>query len=205
MGTSPLVWMRCIRDMNPAAINAASTGARAAPIKACAFAIGLRADRHTGQCNPSFDRIADDSGLSRRAVIGAVEFLVDSGWLVRIRQRGEGGRQTSNIYVLTMPQNVTVHSARVQEVHSARVQEMHSRSAGGAPSGGAGGAPKGVKVSKGARNAVDALVENLGSDHRLPADSRSLAQLLVAAGLPVDDVMSMSPGERFRRLGELGA
>lgn len=53
-----------------------------------------RTNPHSGQCNPSYARVSEDLGISRRAAIAGVKDLQSAGWL-----RVEANRNTSNNYV----------------------------------------------------------------------------------------------------------
>jgi len=91
----------------------------------------MLADRHNndnGRCDPSHDKLADDCGLSRRAVIDNLSKLEGLG-LVTVINRAREGLKTSNQYRL----NTSIHISNpdVQQMHI-DVQQMHGSSAGDA-------------------------------------------------------------------------
>jgi hypothetical protein len=65
--------------------------------------LGLRLALHrnaeTGQCNPSYQTLADEVGVDRCTAIRAINSLVDAGWIAP--PDSKGGR--SNNFVLTIP------------------------------------------------------------------------------------------------------
>lgn len=83
----PLIWMRLVRDSD------LPTAARVV-----AWAVGLRADQH-GACFPSYERIAQDTGIHRRSAIRHIKQLADTGWLIPIGRCNGHGHQ-SNMYQL---------------------------------------------------------------------------------------------------------
>jgi hypothetical protein len=67
------------------------------------FALGDRADKDTLICWPSKRRLARDTGLSERAVPGALKQLVGAGSVDRAK-RFTAGRRTSDVFELLIPQ-----------------------------------------------------------------------------------------------------
>lgn len=63
-----------------------------------ALTIGLRASLDGG-CYPSYERIALDTGMTRRAAITHVKRLIDEHWLLAVGRCNGRGRQ-SNAYQL---------------------------------------------------------------------------------------------------------
>lgn len=66
------------------------------------------ADRHnkdTNRCDPSIDRICDDTGMSRTAVKNAITELRDKG-LLNVHQRKEGTVCLSNFYSFNLSRGV---------------------------------------------------------------------------------------------------
>ena len=77
------------------------------PAKAVMLVLASRADEKTGECWPSFNRIAAEAGLSRRTVMRHLAVIEKIGELV-ITPRGhmsqtKGGIQKSNLYRITIP------------------------------------------------------------------------------------------------------
>lgn len=60
-------------------------------------ALGWRAD-HLGQCFPSFDKLAEDSKVSRSSVARRLKLLVSLGYLTVRRRTKKDGGLTSNMY-----------------------------------------------------------------------------------------------------------
>ncbi len=83
-----------------------------------------RANHDTGQCNPSYDRLASECGMSVRACKDQIQHLANAG-LIEVQKRFKEGVSLPNQYILAM------QLARVQEM-PARVQEVHGGSAGDA-------------------------------------------------------------------------
>ena len=77
----------------------------------------------SGQCNPSYESLAKDCGMSIRACKDQIAKLADAG-LVTVVKRAKEGVSLPNQYILNI-------NSGVQEVHP-RVQEVHGGSAGGA-------------------------------------------------------------------------
>ena len=89
---TPHAWMRAVRG-----------GSGLPPtVRLVAWAIGMRADR-SGNCWPTYGRIAEDTGLHRVTVIRAMKELADGGW-VHVVARANGHGDQSNSYLLTTPQ-----------------------------------------------------------------------------------------------------
>lgn len=87
----------------------------------------MLADRHnsdTGRCDPSHDRLTEDCGMSRRAVITQIDNLVSLG-LIKVVNRQKDGIKTTNSYILNLHVNI---SHDVQQMHI-DVQQMHTPSA----------------------------------------------------------------------------
>lgn len=59
------------------------------------------------QCWPSFQAIADACEMSRRSVIGHIEWLEVHGFLVRQRRRKDEGMNCSNVFILTIDEGVS--------------------------------------------------------------------------------------------------
>lgn len=86
--TTAYAWMRRIRDREDIP---AST-------KAVAVMLGLRANREN-ECHPTYNRIAQDTGLHRRTVIREIKRLESLGLILVIPNKTPRG-DTANIYVL---------------------------------------------------------------------------------------------------------
>lgn len=56
---------------------------------------------HTGQCNPSHQRLADECSMSRSSLKTHLANLAEAGY-IRIEHRTKGGCSLPNSYVLTM-------------------------------------------------------------------------------------------------------
>ena len=56
-----------------------------------------------GASFPSYNRIAEAAGITRRAAIKAVKVLVEKGWLEVERRRADNEAWQSNVYRLTRP------------------------------------------------------------------------------------------------------
>lgn len=96
-----------------------------------------------GKCWPSFNRLADDTGLCRRSVILSLQTL-SSGGLIDVEERKLDGQNITNIYTVrmnsgeliqshTISQGSAVVAPVVKELHHGVVQEMHHGSAVVAP------------------------------------------------------------------------
>jgi len=96
-----------------------------------------------GKCWPSFNRLADDTGLCRRSVILSLQTL-SSGGLIDVEERKLDGQNITNIYTVrmnsgeliqshTVSQGSAVVAPVVKELHHGVVQEMHHGSAVVAP------------------------------------------------------------------------
>lgn len=72
-------------------------------------ALALRANHETGECWPSHALIAEDTGVSVRTVIRALNELVTIGAVERTHRKGETGDQTSNLYRLPFAVNRRAH------------------------------------------------------------------------------------------------
>ena len=59
-------------------------------------------ERESGRCWPSWQTLAESTGLSRASVAKALAELESSGWVEVTRRSGEGG-QESNVYRVTPP------------------------------------------------------------------------------------------------------
>jgi hypothetical protein len=64
-------------------------------------------NKHSGQCNPSYDTLARGVGLERRSVINAVNALKKRHWLIAMdgeaNEKNSGGRSRTNRYMLVDP------------------------------------------------------------------------------------------------------
>lgn len=67
------------------------------------LALYARADFRTWECFPSYERMAEDSGVSRHTVTKAVAALSECGWVAKTKGRSRQGRQSSNRYHLPHP------------------------------------------------------------------------------------------------------
>lgn len=86
----PLTWMRRLR-------GAGLPG----PVLLTGWAIALRADQH-GCCWPSYQQLAEDTGISRRTAIRNTQALQKAGWLMVVNRLNGHGYQ-ANSYQLTTP------------------------------------------------------------------------------------------------------
>ena len=78
-------------------------------------ALSLRADSKTGQCYPTYERIMDDTDMSRSAIARNIKELIGLGWVTKI-SRGSNKTNRANRY--------QVHE--VPEGHSAASDTKHS-------------------------------------------------------------------------------
>src|SRR6185312_10127715 len=107
----------------------ASTWAWQIPIKAGLKIVLLALADHSddsGIAWPGLKGLAKKCSLSRRSLIGAINELIKQGYLTKVNQFDENGRQQSNVYTLTM------EGGRVQNLHGegaqlarGRVQNLH--------------------------------------------------------------------------------
>ena len=77
-------------------------------------------DHHwaAGRVNPGIGRIAEEVGMSRRAVTSAITWLEDNDWIEAVDVFDEDGRQTSNGYeFLDPPPPCRIFMGGVKEVH----------------------------------------------------------------------------------------
>lgn len=68
-------------------------------------ALALRVDHRTGLCYPTHAQIAEDTGVSTRTVIRALNELIRLGAIERNHRVNEAGDQTSNLYRLPFAVN----------------------------------------------------------------------------------------------------
>jgi len=103
---------------------------------------------------PSYEKIAEDTGLGRRAVIIHCKSLKDDGWLLLL-PRANGRGSQSNIYQLLDPRLWKTPDRSDQVVHEVHqvVHEVH-------PLGGAPGAPRSVRPNEGLPEQPSAPVDN---------------------------------------------
>lgn len=87
--------------------------------------IGVHMAGDGSGCFPSYNLIAEESGLGRRTVIDHVQKAVDAGYMTLHHRERDNGSSTSNLYQPTMP-------GVVQELHPGSappapgvVQELH--------------------------------------------------------------------------------
>lgn len=85
--------------------------------KCVAAAIVDSFNRRTGQCDPSFDRIAHLVGKSRRTVIRAVERLVQKRFVVKVRHGGHFHRNSYQPHWLQFRQMEILWKARQATRH----------------------------------------------------------------------------------------
>ncbi len=96
-----------------------------------------------GKCWPSFNRLADDTGLCRRSIILSLQTL-SSGGLIDVEERKLDGQNITNIYTVrldsgelirshTVSEGSAVVAPVVNELHHGVVQQMHRGSAVVAP------------------------------------------------------------------------
>jgi DNA-binding transcriptional ArsR family regulator len=87
-----------------------------------------------GQCFPTANLIASETGLSPRAVKAALGSLAEAGIIERTERRRKNGTQTSSIYTLIFQsERAAPCDDRVQQAHPDRVQITSAQSAGAAP------------------------------------------------------------------------
>ena len=60
-------------------------------------ALSLRADSKTGQCYPTYERIMDDTDMSRSAIARNIKELIGLGWVTKI-SRGSNKTNRANRY-----------------------------------------------------------------------------------------------------------
>jgi len=96
-----------------------------------------------GKCWPSFNRLADDTGLCRRSIILSLQAL-SSGGIIDVEERKLDGQNITNIYTVRhgSPDTIQSHDVSsssavvappVQGLHHGVVQQMHRGSAVVAP------------------------------------------------------------------------
>ena len=130
-----------------------NAGALSAPEKHTAITLSLYMSERGDSAFPSVGTLAEDTGLSRRAVQAALKRLVELGWLLEVERGGvRGGRRRATEYRATFPPKgagdapvedaaevmTGAGGARVQEMHGCtsrprRVQENAPKGAGDAP------------------------------------------------------------------------
>jgi DNA-binding MarR family transcriptional regulator len=94
------------------------------------IALIFRANSHTRSCFPSLKTIADDSGISRRGVVLALDQLKGAG-LISITERKSANGQSSNIYTI-LATGYSVAGGSAQSAPGV-VHRVHSPSAQSAP------------------------------------------------------------------------
>lgn len=67
-------------------------------------------NHHTGQCNPSYDRLASECGMSKTSVRDAIKALNEKG-ILEIEHRSIDGVSLPNQYRLMISQGVCRHAA----------------------------------------------------------------------------------------------
>ena len=86
-------------------------------------ALSLRADSKTGQCFPTYERIMDDTDMSRSAIARNIKELIGLGWVTKI-SRGSNKTNRANRYqVHEVPEG---HSAASDTKHSSASDTKHS-------------------------------------------------------------------------------
>ena len=90
------------------------------------FLLLILADYHndeTGQCDPSLDRLAEDTLTSRSQTIRSLKALAKKGFIV-IERRREDGKQGSNQYHLPCLQSavVTLRQSVIQGANQSVIQ-----------------------------------------------------------------------------------
>ncbi len=92
--------------------------------KVVAFALLFRfQNTKTGQCNPSYQRLAESCCLTRRGVIKAVPRLEAAGWLLVDRTAGGRNRRNQFRFKLVQPETVTHRPPFKSETVNARTEK----------------------------------------------------------------------------------
>lgn len=86
-----------------AAPDAVFDDARLTPVERIVLLYLYRMAGNDGASFPSYNRIAEAAGITRRAAIKAVKALVEKGWLEVERRRADNEAWQSNVYRLTRP------------------------------------------------------------------------------------------------------
>jgi len=128
--------------------------------------LSLYMNEHGEGCFPSMQRMADDTGMSRRSIVNHIGRACEARW-IRIEQHGlRGQRWRRNEYVPMFPKGFSLNSKPVSQLEVANgdekagkddveslekvVQEIHHLNdkggAGGSPPCSEGGEPDDIKV-----------------------------------------------------------
>ena len=86
-------------------------------------ALSLRADHKTGQCYPTWERIMDDTGMSRSAIHRNIQDLIGLGWVTKL-SRGSNKTNRANRY--EVHQAPVAHSPASGTKHSPASDTKHS-------------------------------------------------------------------------------
>jgi Helix-turn-helix domain len=85
--------------------------------------IGLRASQD-GACYPSYERIALDTGTTRRTAIRQVKLLTDTGWLLALPRCNGHGHQ-ANAYQLLDPRLWKTQPENLWKTQGVVTQDHH--------------------------------------------------------------------------------
>lgn len=149
------------------------------------FYLAYRHNHKTGQCFPSYERIAEDLGIARSSVGKAIGELEKAGLIAKIQGKRRGSHNSSNRYRLIYMQQAHLRAMKGPRMHA--YQALHDSPKSGPDSGRPSSSLRSEKGDARAtvrkRSQRRAIKTRMGEDW---APTKVQAAKAVELGLPVE-------------------